>query len=114
MFVIHRLHDALSGPLIYNSATKPGDKGHDVCLGGWFFRHVRNAKLSGPAAMAGDGAPVTSRTQATATPSPEPDSQFQISDVGHGLGCMVKSPIQHEPTVRHLCRCGFDPDHPRR
>jgi hypothetical protein len=36
MFVIHRFHDALSRPLIYNSATKPVDKGHDVCLGGWF------------------------------------------------------------------------------
>jgi hypothetical protein len=56
MFVIHGLHDTLSRPLIDNSATKPIDKGHDVCLGGWFFQHLRNAKLSGPG---GDGAPVS-------------------------------------------------------
>jgi hypothetical protein len=50
------------------------------------------------AAMAGDGAPVTSKW-VTATPSPEPGSQFQTSDVGH---VVVKDKAAHAVEVATL------------
>jgi hypothetical protein len=97
MFVIHRLHDALSRPLIYNSATKPVDKAMMSSADGFSSTFVMPSSAA-RAAMAGDGAPVTSRT-GNCHPSPEPDSQFQTSDVGH---VVVKDKAAHAVEVATL------------